>query len=53
MKNKRKPKHLRNITILVIALTLIGSAVLIWTGETTEWATEITKNGPSSLEIIP
>lgn len=54
-RNRRKPKPLRNVALLVLAFTLIGNAYLIYTGETSEeiWASEQTKNAKPSVEIIP
>lgn len=60
-RNRRKPKPLRNVALLVLALTAIGSAYLIHEGESELWASPETIKASSydladarpTLEVIP
>lgn len=46
-RNRRKPKRLRNVALLVLAPTAIGSAYLIHEGESEPWASEATLKASS------
>lgn len=46
-RNQRKPKPLRNVALLVLALTAIGSAYLIHRGESDLWASPATLKASS------